>query len=354
MTSPRPNAFTLIETVLSLSIVGTIALATTSIVMLTSRAMPSASDADVANVNAREIASRIASELSSATSIAAVGTHSIIFSVPDRDGDDAQEVFRYRWSGTAGDPLMWEYNGGAAITVATNVTDFTLAVDTVSSTQDTTGPDAWGPEQLIYEHVGSTSSTVEIDGGNQVAQYVRPTCPSGTTGWTPTRAVVKLRRSATATDTPVLRGTFRAVIGEALPDFTKTQNSTYDASAVTSSSTDALVTFTAAQNTTFTPSMATSFILAPTLATTTTNSAVIAKATGVAFYPAYAAFTTNGLTWDIEKDSGLNCAIYGKFYGPTTTTNTITRATRASLSLRLGTADTATTTAQFMNRPATP
>lgn len=99
MRTPRPIAFTLIETVLSLGIVGVIAVSMTSIMMLTSRAMPSVRDADVVNVSTREVASRIAAELADATSITGLSARSVTFTVPDRDSDGLEETFRYGWGG---------------------------------------------------------------------------------------------------------------------------------------------------------------------------------------------------------------------------------------------------------------
>lgn len=354
MAQTRPNAFTLIETVLSLAIVGVVAMSATSIVLLTSKAMPSADDADVANVSTRDIVNRIGSELSTATSIVAVAPHSIVFTVPDRDGDALEETFRYRWSGVAGEPLEWQYNGGTAITVASSVSDFSLVLNATDVSQTAAGPDAWGSEQLIYEHAGTLGTSVEVRGLTQIGQFVRPTMPSGATQWAPTRAVVQIKRGGSATQTPVLRGTFFSITALGVPDLTKNQATTYDGSGVTSTTNFTDVTFTATGTTAFASGSGAFFLLAPTLATTTNNSGNIGKATGVAFDPGYVSSTTNLLTWTVEQDAGLACMIYGKFYGPTTTTTSVRRATRATIALSLTTGGTAAATAQLLARPATP
>lgn len=51
---------------------------------------------------------------------------SVMFTVPDRDGDSDVETIRYSWSGTAGDPLHREYNGGTAVAVLDDVHVFSL------------------------------------------------------------------------------------------------------------------------------------------------------------------------------------------------------------------------------------
>lgn len=50
----------------------------------------------------------------------------VTFTVPDRSGNDADETIRYAWSGTAGDPLTVEYNGGGTSVVADGVTALNL------------------------------------------------------------------------------------------------------------------------------------------------------------------------------------------------------------------------------------
>ena len=52
---------------------------------------------------------------------------SVMFTVPDRDGDGDVETIRYSWSGTAGAALLREYNGGSAVPVVDNVNAFSLA-----------------------------------------------------------------------------------------------------------------------------------------------------------------------------------------------------------------------------------
>src|SRR5690606_30888846 len=46
--------------------------------------------------------------------------------VPDRTGDGRPETIRYSWSGVVGDPLLYEYNGGAALSILDGVQQFRL------------------------------------------------------------------------------------------------------------------------------------------------------------------------------------------------------------------------------------
>ena len=48
------------------------------------------------------------------------------FTVPDRNADGKPETIRYSWSGIVGDPLLYSYNSGTAVSVAADVKQFNL------------------------------------------------------------------------------------------------------------------------------------------------------------------------------------------------------------------------------------
>ncbi|HEX6961996.1 MAG TPA: hypothetical protein VF175_09030 [Lacipirellula sp.] len=54
----------------------------------------------------------------------------ITIQVPDRDGDATNDTIRYSWSGTAGDPLMYQFNTETAITLIADVKQFELTAIT--------------------------------------------------------------------------------------------------------------------------------------------------------------------------------------------------------------------------------
>ncbi len=355
MRTPRPNAFTLIETVLSLGIVGVIAVSMTSIMMLTSRAMPSVRDADVVNVSTREVASRIAAELADATSITGLSAHSVTFTVPDRDSDGLDETFRYGWGGTAGDPLVWTYNGGSAITVASNVQDFTLFAESGTVTQAVAGPSAWGSEVILHEQLAPPTTAMTISGLNRTAHFFKPDFPAGTTGWTVTRASLKIRRASGATAAPVLRVSFVSPGITGTPDLGAFQLTIGDTSGVTSSAQWFTAPFTCATTPTYPSSQGLFLYVAPTTGTNASTAADVGVTAGVANYPSYYCSTNTALlVWSTDYDDGLGCTIWGRFYGPTTTTTTAQRYTRAQVRLRIGSADSTTASAQLLNRPLAP
>lgn len=63
----------------------------------------------------------------SATAFSELTATSVTMSVPDRNGDSVPETIRYGWSGTAGDPLTYQYNSGSVQDVAIDVQAFSLS-----------------------------------------------------------------------------------------------------------------------------------------------------------------------------------------------------------------------------------
>ena len=68
----------------------------------------------------------IAGELRSAVSFSQRSATSVQFTVADRNGDASAETIRYAWSGTPGDPLTREYNGGNVVGFVENVNSLGL------------------------------------------------------------------------------------------------------------------------------------------------------------------------------------------------------------------------------------
>ncbi len=69
--------------------------------------------------------SEMTSELQFALTVTEKEVTAITFTVADRtDADTNPETIRYSWSGTAGDPLTRQDNGGATVALVDNVHDF--------------------------------------------------------------------------------------------------------------------------------------------------------------------------------------------------------------------------------------
>ncbi|MFH0980185.1 MAG: type II secretion system protein, partial [Planctomycetota bacterium] len=123
--------FTLVELVVSMAIMTILGLAMASAVLIASHALPKEDDPSERTAAAVEASEALAGDLVTAITITQAGPNVIEFIVPDRGhGAAGPETIRYAWSGTPGDPLTWQYNGGAAITIAEPVEAFSLAYTT--------------------------------------------------------------------------------------------------------------------------------------------------------------------------------------------------------------------------------
>ncbi len=123
---PR-RAFTLTELIVSAAILSILAAGMMSAVLVASHAMPCADNAAVVNAEAIEIVDQIAGDLMYATAVDEAQSAAITVTVADRGhGSAGPETIRYAWSGTPGDPLTREYNGGSPVAVCQHVENFSL------------------------------------------------------------------------------------------------------------------------------------------------------------------------------------------------------------------------------------
>ncbi|MFU8828030.1 MAG: type II secretion system protein J [Phycisphaerales bacterium] len=134
------RAFTLIELVMSLSLVGMVLVALGSILSISMRAMPQAHDA-ASHIRATGFpASVMAEEISSATSIELIETQQIRFRLADRSGNGLPETITYSWSGTPGDPLLRKVNSDDARPLIESVHGARFDAHTTTHSQTTHYP----------------------------------------------------------------------------------------------------------------------------------------------------------------------------------------------------------------------
>jgi prepilin-type N-terminal cleavage/methylation domain-containing protein len=123
------RGFTLAELVASMAILTILMGAMTSVIVVASHAIPDAEDPVQSKLATMDVVEQIGRELYYATSITEATATAITFTVPDRGhGAAGPETIRYAWSGTAGDPLTRQYNGGTAINVSTGVQFFSFSL----------------------------------------------------------------------------------------------------------------------------------------------------------------------------------------------------------------------------------
>jgi len=130
---------TLIEMLISISIISIIMLGLGSVMLIASKALPDTGNPADTIITASVAAEQLESELKFAVTFSVRDANTVEFTVADRNGDDIPETIRYTWSGTAGDPLTRQYNGGTVFTVAEDVNDFFLDYHTKTVSNDEGG-----------------------------------------------------------------------------------------------------------------------------------------------------------------------------------------------------------------------
>jgi prepilin-type N-terminal cleavage/methylation domain-containing protein len=190
------RAFTLVEMAVSSVIVSLIALAVGSSVTVALRSAQSTRDTGSTynqTVTARSALDRVTDDMKAATRIEPLyvptwtsGTVGATLTVPARGSDTSSETIVYFWAG-AGQPLMRQYNGQTAVSIADNVQSFNIT---------------FSPEQLLIMHDGGTAATVKSNAITTTAwagEYFKPTLPATATAWKITHVKVQLQRSGAST-----------------------------------------------------------------------------------------------------------------------------------------------------------
>jgi prepilin-type N-terminal cleavage/methylation domain-containing protein len=194
------TGFTLVEMLISLTIMTTIAAALGSTIVLASRALGTDSGAASSTVATRRAVDRMLAELTEANGFSERTSTAITFTVPDRDGDGVPETIRYAWSGTAGAPLTRQYKGGAPDAVAADVQKFDLTY--LLRTLDPPPPkEVESAEMVLIEHdnaPGGAFKEQAVQDKNGCGAYFKPVLPANTIRWKITRIEFVARRPVTA------------------------------------------------------------------------------------------------------------------------------------------------------------
>lgn len=190
-------AFTLIEMVVSLSVISIVFLAMGSVMMMATKAIPDPDSPINLRVEAADILEQIASELQVATSIIATTDKGISFTVPDRDRDTVDETIVYAWGGTAGNPLARQYNGGNKVSLLPGINGFELIYDTVAVTL--TGEPVTSAEVVLASHGAAVNTKhYTVKEGAWIGQCLMPQgLPADVLTWSVTRVYVSAAYNST-------------------------------------------------------------------------------------------------------------------------------------------------------------
>jgi type II secretory pathway pseudopilin PulG len=123
----RRRGYTLLELIITLGTGAILMAGLTSALVISTKTLTPDATASAENNRCSLALSQLTGDLRLALGFTERTTKAVTFAVPDRTGDSAVETIRYSWSGVAGDPLVYQFNGGTAVNLATNVQAFNLS-----------------------------------------------------------------------------------------------------------------------------------------------------------------------------------------------------------------------------------
>lgn len=196
-TRKRRPAFTLVESVGAMAITGVVLATTVGTLQLFTVNGPRLERMEKARGQAGILVHRMRSELRLATTVTELTPTAVTFVMPDTNNDAVDETIRYSWTGTSGDPLMREQNGGAAEAAIADVVRFSVAVDVESKTATADAPSA---ELLLFSHDATKDlNDFSVNASNGCGQFFSPTLPAEATSWAVTRLQFQAKSRGAAT-----------------------------------------------------------------------------------------------------------------------------------------------------------
>jgi hypothetical protein len=113
--------YTLLEMAAASLGAGILLVGLSSSLMIALRATDTSQTPTSARIKANDALLELEADLEFALAFTEQSAWAVTILVPDQNGDAKLETIRYAWTGTPGDPLTRQYNGGAAAVVLENV-----------------------------------------------------------------------------------------------------------------------------------------------------------------------------------------------------------------------------------------
>ena len=146
----RRRAFTLLELAVGSLVTSILMVGLGSTIYIATRA----GDPDVGSLRDCQESSAAAFDITAELQFAQSFTERTATSgkctVADRNGDTKPETIRYAWSGTPGDPLTRQFNGGVIVNAVENVQVLSLTYS-VKSIAEPTPPPSTSDEKLFLQ-----------------------------------------------------------------------------------------------------------------------------------------------------------------------------------------------------------
>lgn len=168
------RAFTLPELLISVSVSGLLMVSLGSALNIATRSLRPDAAAAVSLDSGRSL-KMMQEDLRFASRIIERGPRSVRMVTTDADRNGKGDIVLYSWSGTVGDDLLRSVNGGTAVPICEDVTDFSLSLSTRGETQRIPQPSAPTSESLFYQQTSTSSLAWEdVESSNAYGQLISP------------------------------------------------------------------------------------------------------------------------------------------------------------------------------------
>ncbi|WP_146447492.1 PulJ/GspJ family protein [Bythopirellula polymerisocia] len=147
------HAFSLLELMIALGTSSLLVAGLASSLYISSQALSDNPNSSEQSRTSAIVLHDLAADLNKAISFSERTATALTFTVPDRNGDGTSETIRYAWSGSPGDPLTYQYNGGAIVNVATDVQSFNTTALTREMMADSVVASVGG--EVVFEEFSS-------------------------------------------------------------------------------------------------------------------------------------------------------------------------------------------------------
>jgi len=181
--APARAGFTLAEVIVSTASMAVLMVGIASAVLLASQALDDGGNPATHVHAATTAVDQIVRDAASALSISEQSATVLAFAVPDRDDDEEDELIRYAWSETPGDPLMRQYNDGNSVAILDDVQEFQLGYDLATEGGDGGDPVEGETELLIGFDAYQDLFDFQVGEQQWVGQYFEPVLPEGAVSW---------------------------------------------------------------------------------------------------------------------------------------------------------------------------